>query len=121
MAPRTTIAVLLIGVVVLVAGCDVLASKRPQLLLEVRSQPGDLLGFEPATIDAPTGTGVELSFANVSSIDHNLVFLAPMDARTREIVRPGESDRLEFETPGAGSYRFVCTIHQGMRGSLLVR
>jgi len=64
---------------------------------------------------------VAVSFTNVSTQEHNLVFLAPIDVRTSEIVRPGEVERLELVTPGAGTYEFVCTIHEEMTGSLLVR
>ena len=62
-----------------------------------------------------------VTFANASTLEHNLVFLAPIDERTREIVRPGEADLMEFETPAAGNYRFVCTVHEEMLGALLVQ
>ncbi len=41
--------------------------------------------------------------------------------RTREIIRPGGWERLEFRTPEVGHYEFVCTIHEGMAGTLVVR
>ena len=116
----TAMLAVLIGLSVLLAGCDVLAGKVPQLVLQVRSQPGEGVAFDPPTVRGPAGTPVALTFVNVSTLEHNLVFLDPLSVRTREIVLPGEWDRLEFVTPGPGSYEFVCTIHEEMRGSLLV-
>ena len=43
-----------------------------------------------------------------------------MTAATRTIVEPGGSDLLSVVPPGPGAYAFVCTIHEGMAGRLLV-
>ncbi len=112
---------LLIGMSMLLAGCEVIYGKRPQLVLEILSQQGEGIAYVPASITAPAGTLVAISFVNVSTLDHNLVFLDPLDVRTEEIVQPGESAGLEFVTPEPGQYGFVCTIHEEMRGSLVVR
>lgn len=89
--------------------------------LEIRSLTGESTGFDPPTVTAPPDTVVALNFTNVSSLDHTLFFLDPMTVRSREFIRPGESERLVFRTPVSGSYDFVCTVHQGMRGTLIVR
>ena len=89
-------------------------------MLEVRTQSGDGIAFEPGLVAAPAHARAIIEFTNTSTIDHNLVFLDPIEARTSAIVVPGHSDRLEFETPSVGSYTFVCTIHEGMTGTLRV-
>ncbi|MEX2547252.1 MAG: cupredoxin domain-containing protein [Chloroflexota bacterium] len=130
MANRTTLrghrfgiaaAALLIGLSSLLAGCDVIAGNRPKLVLEIRSQQGEGVAYDPESVTARARTLIAVSFVNVSTLDHNLVFLDPLAVGTEEIVGPGESAGLEFVTPGPGQYGFVCTIHEGMRGSLLVR
>jgi len=111
----------LIAICGLIAACDVFAAQRPQMTLEIRTLPSDVVGFDPRAIGAPAATRVAVGFENVSTLEHNLVFLAPVGSRTKEIVIPGERVILEFTTPGAGSYAFVCTIHEEMRGTLSVR
>ena len=111
----------LMAMSILLSGCDALAITGPAVSLEVRTQTGEATGFEPASVSAPPNTPVALTFINISSLEHNLVFLDPVAASTRAIVRPGESDHIEFATPVAGTYQFVCSIHEDMRGSLVVR
>jgi plastocyanin len=112
---------LVVGLGLIFVGYQALAGERPKVVLQVRSEPAEGLGFDPATITAPANVLVAISFANVSTLDHNLVFLDPLDARTQAIVGPGTTDTIELMTPAAGDYPFVCTIHEGMAGSLTVR
>lgn len=95
-------------------------SATPGLELVVSSAPGEVLSFVPGGISAPAATLVRVRFRNGSSQAHNLTFQAPISAATRTIVEPGASDAATFETPGPGSYTFVCTIHMGMSGTLTV-
>lgn len=118
---RRPTAWVLLAVLIVLSGCDAMAIGRPAVPLEVRTQPGDGTAFEPASVLAPPNTPVALTFTNVSAVEHNLLFLDPITVSTRAIVRPGESDHMEFATPAAGTYQFVCTIHEDMRGSLVVR
>jgi len=108
------------AVLILVSACDVMAIGKSGVPLEVRTQLGKQASFDPINIAAPASTQVALAFTNVSALEHNLVFLEPLTVRTREIIRPGEWERLEFRTPEVGSYEFVCTIHEGMAGTLVV-
>jgi hypothetical protein len=48
-------------------------------------------------------------------------FTVGLAAATRTIVEPGTSDELLLRPPGPGAYPFVCTIHDGMAGTLIVR
>jgi plastocyanin len=80
------------------------------------------LVFIPETAEAPANTPVQLIFNNQSdSQPHNLVFQEGITAKTSDLVAAGASETLEFTTPGAGEYTFVCTIHPGMDGVLTVK
>ncbi len=80
------------------------------------------LKFIPTTAEAPANTQVQLTFRNDSdSQPHNLVFQEGITAKTADLVAAGASETLEFTTPGAGDYKFVCTIHPGMEGTLTVK
>jgi plastocyanin len=76
--------------------------------------------FTPAYLTATTGTTVRLIYRNSSDESHNLTFLSPLSAATATILEPGREELLEFPAPATGSYRFVCTIHPGMEGTLAV-
>jgi plastocyanin len=69
----------------------------------------------------PAGVTVVLTFVNESdSVPHNLTFGDPINAATATTVPPGESETIEFTAPEAGEYTFVCTLHPGMEGVLVV-
>jgi len=110
------VAVLTIG-----AAFGVAALNGPRLTLEVRASATHELTFLPATLEAPASTRVRVIFRNESTVDHNLVFVGDLSARSKPLVTPGELDRIEFTTPAPGTYRFVCTIHEEMEGTLIVR
>jgi plastocyanin len=113
---------LILGAVVAVMLLACRTSARPgDVRVEVSTGPGTELTFEPAHIVAPAQTHASLVFSNSSTLPHNLDFLGPVAARTRAIVQPGASDVIDFETPAAGTYRFVCTIHEDMVGTLETR
>jgi plastocyanin len=76
--------------------------------------------FEPASTTTESGTTVRLIYRNSSEESHNLTFLSPLSAATATILEPGQEELLEFAAPAAGRYRFVCTIHPGMEGALVV-
>jgi len=86
----------------------------------IRSAPGETLAFEPAetTVEAPGPVAV--TFRNGSSLSHNLVFTGGLSAATRTVVEPGTSDYLLLFPSAPGAYPFVCTIHTGMAGTLIV-
>jgi plastocyanin len=76
--------------------------------------------FTPASLTAETGTTVRLLYRNSSGESHNLTFLSPLSAATATILDPGREELLEFPAPATGRYRFVCTIHLGMEGALII-
>ena len=78
------------------------------------------LKFVPDTVEAPANTPVTLTFNNTSTQPHNLVFQEGITAKTNDLVAAGASETINFTTPGAGAYEFVCTIHPTMVVTLTV-
>jgi plastocyanin len=111
--------------VLLLAGCvgsPPPPSETPRVAIEVtiRTAPGDRLAFEPAESTVRATGPISLIFQNGSSQPHNMTFTAGVEAATRSIVRPGTSDHILLAPPPPGAYPFVCTIHEGMSGRLIV-
>ena len=78
------------------------------------------LKFDPGEVTVKAGADVRVTFENRATVPHNLTFQAPIDVASPAVVDPGTSAVLEFKAPGAGDYTFVCTIHPGMGGKLIV-
>jgi plastocyanin len=111
--------------VLLLAGCaeePPPPSETPPTAIEVtiRTAPGDRLAFEPAVSTVRATGPISLIFHNGSSVAHNMTFTAGVEAGTKTIVRPGASERILLAPPPPGAYPFVCTIHDGMAGRLIV-
>jgi plastocyanin len=88
--------------------------------ISVGTDSGTEMRFEPSEVTVPAGSEVVLTFENRSSVPHNLTFEAPISAATATIVDPGASESISFTAPAAGEYAFVCTLHPGMKGTLIV-
>ncbi len=114
---------LVIGVtgVSLLGGGGAQAAGGGAKTLEVGTDSGTALQFEPKTVQAPPNTKVSLTFNNHAALAHNLTFKAPIGAATAQQVEAGKSDTISFTTPGPGTYPFDCTIHPGMEGDLVVK
>ncbi len=89
--------------------------------LTVGTDTGTALQFEPGEVTVSAGAEVVLTFENRSTMPHNLTFEAPIPAATATIVDPGASETITFTAPAAGEYVFVCTLHPGMSGTLIVQ
>lgn len=90
--------------------------------ITIGTDTGTALKFEPATATAPANTPVTLTFTNNStSVPHNLKFQEGITAGTADNVAAGASETINITTPGAGSYKFICSIHPGMEGTLTVQ
>lgn len=97
------------------------ADAGPQTIA-IGTDTGVALQFEPKTATAPANTAVQLTFTNNSaSQPHNLAFQEGITAATNVNMAPGTSETLSFTTPAAGAYKYVCTIHPGMEGTLTVQ
>lgn len=87
--------------------------------------------FSVSTLEAPPNTQVTYTFTNNGAAPHNLHFLtgptgttlvpgAGTDSPTP--VRKGESEKLTFTTPAAGTYYFHCDFHpEQMNGTFTVK
>ena len=89
--------------------------------LTIGTDTGAELKFVPNTAQAPANTPVKLTFDNKSTQPHNLTFQEGISAKTADTVAPGSSETISFTTPAAGSYKWVCTLHPGMEGTLTVK
>ncbi len=110
----------------LVAGCiatapGVTASPPRSVDVTITTAAGNATAFDPAETVVHAARPIAITFRNASSLPHNLVFTAGLTAATRTIVEPGTSDELLFSPLAPGTYPFVCTIHDGMSGTLIVR
>ena len=88
--------------------------------LTISSAAGETTAFEPARATVNADGPITVTFQNGSGLPHNLTFTGTLTAATRTIVDPGASEELRLAPLAPGSYPFVCTIHDGMAGTLLV-
>ena len=89
--------------------------------ITVGTDTGAELVFDPVSVAVPAGAHVVLTFENRGTVPHNLTFSEGPDAKTSNVVQPGASETIEFDAPSeAGEYKFVCTLHPGMEGTLVV-
>jgi plastocyanin len=106
----------------LLAGCALVTADTGSggVDVSITTAPAERLAFLPDELHVPAGVTVHLTFRNGSSLAHNLVFTSGINAATETIVDPGTTEELALSTPGPGAYQFVCTIHDGMAGTLTV-
>jgi plastocyanin len=88
--------------------------------ITVSTDTGSANQFDPGEVSVPAGATVRLTFINDATVPHNLTFDDPINAATAVTVQPGAEETIEFTAPGAGEYTFVCTLHPGMEGTLVV-
>ena len=90
--------------------------------ITIGTDTGSANEFDPTEVSVPAGANVRLVFENRSeTVPHNLTFGDPINAATATTVQPGESEMIEFTAPTEpGEYTFVCTLHPGMEGVLIV-
>jgi len=86
----------------------------------VGTDTGAELKFDPGEVTVQAGANVRLTFENRAAVPHNLTFQGPITAATSTVVAPGATETVEFKAPGPGEYPFVCTLHPGMGGTLVV-
>jgi plastocyanin len=72
--------------------------------------------FSPSTITAKTGT-LTLTLVRAGGVPHNLTFSDPSVGAPIPVSGPG-TGTYRFAKPG--TYTFVCTIHEGMTGKVVV-
>ena len=113
-----------IGLVVALVGCQATSAPTSAPAAGVRvavaTAPGETLAFDPSKVEVDSVVPVTMTFRNDSSVAHNLTFTDGLSVATRTIVEPGVVEELHIVPPAAGTYPFVCTIHAGMTGQLVV-
>ncbi len=87
----------------------------------IGTDTGGALKFDPTESSVSSGGEISVVFENRATVPHNLSFKEPINAATATIVDPGGSETISFPAPDPGTYRFVCTLHPGMEGSLTVK
>jgi plastocyanin len=113
----------LVAAILVVGACGASPSIAPSgstVEITVGTDSGAELKFEPGEVSVPAGADVRLTFENRSTVPHNLTFQRPPNVATSTVVAAGTSETLEFKAPAPGEYAFVCTLHPGMAGTLLV-
>jgi plastocyanin len=78
----------------------------------------DEIEFEPDTVQAQVGV-LRLTHRNGGSIPHNLVFEDDALGGT-ETLSGGKQEVLTLTFSKPGTYDFVCTIHSGQDGRVVV-
>ena len=86
----------------------------------IATAAGPRLAFDPAETTVAAGSSIVVTLRNASSVPHNLVFVDGSGAGTRTIVEPDTSDEFTLDVSAPGTYPFVCTIHDGMAGAIIV-
>ena len=115
--------ILLVGIggLTFLGGGESAQATTEELPLSVGTGEGASLEFEPTSITAPPNAAIALTFNNQSTLPHNLTFQDGITAATSPNLEGGQSETIEFTTPGPGTYTYVCTIHPGMQGELAVQ
>jgi plastocyanin len=115
---------IVVGLAGILSGCQAMSatSSGPPgaVNVTVETAAGETLAFAPAEVLVGSVTPVTLTFRNGSTVAHNLTFTDGLTAATRTIVEPGAVEQLNILPSRPGTYPFVCTIHTGMTGHLVV-
>lgn len=84
----------------------------------VTVESNDRLEFAPATVNAKVGT-LTLTHRNGGAIPHNLVFADKALGGTQTLTE-GKEEAITLTFTRPGTYDFVCTIHSGQEGKVVV-
>jgi len=76
------------------------------------------LAFTPGSLTVNAGETVTFAFGSVA---HNVTFDTPDAATPADIPGNNSSVSVDRAFTTAGTYRYHCTIHPGMAGSIVVR
>ena len=112
-----------LAVALVLAGCGVpgRGGASESTTITIGTDADADLQFVPSSVDVPANTPVTLTFNNTSTQPHNLQIPPPIAAKTKLFVAAGESDTFTFTAPAAGSYKFMCSLHEYMVGELQVK
>jgi plastocyanin len=82
---------------------------------------GDDYRFSPSVVDATVGR-IRLTLRHTGQGAPHTLYGATLPGLRVPLVRPGETQSIQFTAAQPGRYSFVCTIHetQGETGTLVV-
>ncbi len=101
-----------------VAGSGSVAASGPADAQTAEVKGTSSLTFSPATVNAKVGT-LELTLGNEGGTPHNLQFDDPGRPKIG-LVGGNQTKRATYRFDRPGTYGFVCTIHPGMAGKVIV-
>lgn len=101
----------------------------PSMTLSVKTTGAAPLSFDPAMLEAPASTVVQVDYLNDSPVPHNINFFNGPDSSAESLGKtavetgPGVTESVVFTTPAApGDYYFWCDVHgASMSGTLHVQ
>jgi plastocyanin len=102
------------------SGVGIATPSAQTVQITIGTDTGTELKFDPAEVTVQAGVNVQVTFENRASVPHNLTFQAPINVATSMVVAPGTTETVQFTAPPTGQYRFACTLHPGMGGTLVV-
>jgi plastocyanin len=93
----------------------------PDGLQAVDINVGDDYRFSPSVVNVQVGR-IRLSLHHVGHGAPHTLFGSGVRGMRVGLIRPGETQSVQFTASQPGRYRFVCTIHeaQGQTGTLVV-
>lgn len=111
------------------AAASATPAASPSLTLSVQTTAASPLTFDPASLDAPANSVIQVDYLNDSPVPHNIHFFNGSDSTadslgmTEVVTGPGASESVVFTTPSApGDYYFWCDVHlAAMSGTLHVQ
>ncbi len=111
------------------AAASATPAASPSVTLSVQTTAASPLTFDPAALDAPASSAVQVDYLNDSPVPHNINFFAGADSsaeslgKTAVVTGPGASESVVFTTPSEpGDYYFWCDVHgAAMAGTLHVQ
>jgi plastocyanin len=111
------------------AAASATPAATPSVTIDVVTTAAAPLSFDPAMIEAPASTVVQVDYLNDSPVPHNINFFAGSDStaqslgKTEVVTGPGASESVVFTTPAdPGDYYFWCDVHgAAMAGTLHVQ
>jgi len=109
----------LIPAIALLVGCALLGPTAPQAAAGTAAREVTMRDnrFDPVAIRVAQGRTVE--FTNFGRVGHDARDGTGLDLFATELLGPPETASIE-PLPGAGDYRYYCTFHPEMVGSLRV-
>lgn len=77
--------------------------------------------FQPASVTIPAGSRVRWTWRNTSGVVHNVASMGPPSFPSSAAAISGDGSTYQHVFAAAGTYRYECTLHAGMTGTVVVQ